>query len=110
MRVILFDSMLKDNPLLQLIVARTQIDLNPTYHNGRKGRILTFFSCGSSSTGYHFCAFWLECGITLSPFPNFFVWPVESDILTAGTKASEKKWDMTVPGCRRRVLLEVNSN
>ena len=58
--------------------------------------ILTFLGCGSSSTGYHFWAFWFGCGTVLSPFPNFLVWPtVESDILAAGAEGpfEEKEGD-----------------
>ena len=34
---------------------------------------ITFRGLLSSSAGYHLFAFWLWCGTSLSPFPNFLV-------------------------------------
>lgn len=64
--------------------------------------VLTFRGCDSSSTGYHFWAFW--AGTVLWPFPNCFVWPtVESDILAAGDEGESKRmkggWLSTAGGC-----------
>lgn len=68
--------------------------------------VLTFFGCASSSTGYHFWAFWLGCGTVLSPFPNCFVWPtVESDILAAGDEVCWKRKKEGGGGCRQWWLL-----
>lgn len=50
--------------------------------------VLTFLGCDSSSTGYHFWAFW--DGTSLWAFPNCFVVPT-SDILAADDEEDLKR-------------------
>ena len=74
------------------IFATLDRTLRPNHRFSRRRRRIqrTALGWGSSSTGYHFWAFWLACGIVLSPFPNFFVWPV-ADMLADVTKEDLEK-------------------
>lgn len=74
------------------ISQRSTAHARPNHRFSRPGRRIqrTALGWGSSSTGYHFWAFWLACGIVLSPFPNFFVWPV-ADMLADVTKEDLEK-------------------